>query len=119
MHSRMWSSGIRDNQDRIRKDSTNLFISKTFYVMTFNWMLNKDKFEINKTNLELNKLDKAEEEEEEEEEEATAAAAEEKEEEEEEEQQQQKQQQKQQQQDFSQWLYKYNRLQHRWPTLLH
>ena len=101
MHSRMWSSGIRDNQDRIRKDSTNLFISKTFYVMTFNWMLNKDKFEINKTNLELNKLDKAEEEEEEEEEEATAAAAEEKEEEEEEQQQQQKQQQKQQQ-DFSQ-----------------
>ena len=58
-------------------------------------MLNKDKFEINKTNLELNKLDKAaEEEEEEEEEEATAAAAEEKEEEEEEQQQQQKQQQK-------------------------
>ena len=55
-------------------------------------MLNKDKFEINKTNLELNKLDKAEEEEEEEE--ATAAAAEEKEEEEEEQQQQQKQQQK-------------------------
>ena len=54
-------------------------------------MLNKDKFEINKTNLELNKLDKAEEEEEEE---ATAAAAEEKEEEEEEQQQQQKQQQK-------------------------
>ena len=103
MHSRMWSSGIRDNQDRIRKDSTNLFISKTFYVMTFNWMLNKDKFEINKTNLELNKLDKAEEEEEEEEEgeEATAAAAEEKEEEEQQQQQQQKQQQKQQQ-DFSQ-----------------
>ena len=102
MHSRMWSSGIRDNQDRIRKDSTNLFISKKFYVMTFNWMLNKDKFEINKTNLELNKLDKAEEEEEEEEEEeATAAAAEEKEEEEEQQQQQQKQQQKQQQ-DFSQ-----------------
>ena len=65
----MWSSGIRDNQDRICKDSTNLFISKKFYVMTFNWMLNKDKFEINKTNLELNKLDKAEEEEEEEEEE--------------------------------------------------
>ena len=95
MHSRMWSSGIRDNQDRIRKDSTNLFISKTFYVMTFNWMLNKDKFEINKTNLELNKLDKAEEEE------ATAAAAEEKEEEEQQQQQQQKQQQKQQQ-DFSQ-----------------
>ena len=93
MHSRMWSSGIRDNQDRIRKDSTNLFISKTFYVMTFNWMLNKDKFEINKTNLELNKLDKAEEEEEEEEE---------KEEEEQQQQQQQKQQQKQQQQDFSQ-----------------
>ena len=97
MHSRMWSSGIRDNQDRIRKDSTNLFISKTFYVMTFNWMLNKDKFEINKTNLELNKLDKAEGEEEEEE---TEAAAEEK--EEEQQQQQQKQQQKQQQQDFSQ-----------------
>ena len=96
MHSRMWSSGIRDNQDRIRKDSTNLFISKKFYVMTFNWMLNKDKFEINKTNLELNKLDNAEEEEEEE---ATAAAAEEK--EEDEQQQQQKQQQKQQQQDFS------------------
>ena len=95
----MWSSGIRDNQDRIRKDSTNLFISKTFYVMTFNWMLNKDKFEINKTNLELNKLDKAEEEEEEEE--ATAAAAAEEKEEEEEQQQQQKQQQKQQQ-DFSQ-----------------
>ena len=103
MHSRMWSSGIRDNQDRIRKDSTNLFISKTFYVMTFNWMLNKDKFEINKTNLELNKLDKAEEdEEEEEEEEATAAAAEEKEEEEEEEEQQQQKQQQKQQQDFSQ-----------------
>ena len=102
MHSRMWSSGIRDNQDRIRKDSTNLFISKTFYVMTFNWMLNKDKFEINKTNLELNKLDKAEEDEEEEEEEATAAAAEEKEEEEEEEQQQQQKQQQKQQQDFSQ-----------------
>ena len=98
MHSRMWSSGIRDNQDRIRKDSANLFISKTFYVMTFNWMLNKDKFEINKTNLELNKLDKAEEEEEE----ATAAAAEEKEEDEQQQQQQQKQQQKQQQQDFSQ-----------------
>ena len=57
-------------------------------------MLNKDKFEINKTNLELNKLDKAAEEEEEEEEEATAAAAEEKEEEEEQQQQQQKQQQK-------------------------
>ena len=102
MHSRMWSSGIRDNQDRIRKDSTNLFISKTFYVMTFNWMLNKDKFEINKTNLELNKLDKAEEDEEEEEEEATAAAAEEKEEEEEEEEQQQQKQQQKQQQDFSQ-----------------
>ena len=79
----MWSSGIRDNQDRIRKDSTNLFISKEFYVMTFNWMLNKDKFEINKTNLELNKLDKA---------------AEEKEEEEEEQQQQQQQQPPQQQQ---------------------
>ena len=79
----MWSSGIRDNQDRIRKDSTNLFISKKFYVMTFNWMLNKDKFEINKTNLELNKLDKA---------------AEEKEEEEEEQQQQQQQQPPQQQQ---------------------
>ena len=100
MHSRMWSSGIRDNQDRIRKDSTNLFISKKFYVMTFNWMLNKDKFEINKTNLELNKLDKAEEEEEEAT--AAAAAAEEKEEEEQQQQQRQKQQQKQQQQDFSQ-----------------
>ena len=101
MHSRMWSSGIRDNQDRIRKESTNLFISKTFCVMTFNWMLNKDKFEINKTNLELNKLDKAEEEEEEEAT-AAAAAAEEKEEEEQQQQQRQKQQQKQQQQDFSQ-----------------
>ena len=91
----MWSSGIRDNQDRIRKDSTNLFISKKFYVMTFNWMLNKDKFEINKTNLELNKLDNAEEEKEEEEEEEEQQQQP-------QQQQQQKQQQKQQQQDFSQ-----------------
>ena len=91
----MWSSGIRDNQDRIRKDSTNLFISKKFYVMTFNWMLNKDKFEINKTNLELNKLDNAEEEKEEEEEEQQQQQQP-------QQQQQQKQQQKQQQQDFSQ-----------------
>ena len=51
--------------------------------MSFNWMQNKDKFEINKTNLELNKLDKAE------------AQAEEEEEEEEVEQQQQQQQQQQ------------------------
>ena len=59
MHSWMWSSGNRDNQDPIRKDSTNLFISKKFDVMTFNWMVNKDKLKIHKTNLELNKLDKA------------------------------------------------------------
>ena len=116
MHIRMWSSGNRDNQDPVRKDNTNLFISKKFYVMTFSWMLNKDKFEVHKTNLELNKLDKAEAEAEEE---AVAAAVvdeeeqeqeqeeqEEEQEKEEEEQQQQpppqQQQQKQQQQDFSQ-----------------
>ena len=122
MHIRMWSSGNRDNQDPVRKDNTNLFISKKFYVMTFSWILNKDKFEVHNTNLELNKLDKAEaeaeeeavaaavvdeeEQEQEQEQEEQEEEEQEQEKEEEEEQQQQppppQQQQKQQQQDFSQ-----------------